>query len=237
MMENIAFIFARKNSKRLQKKNIKNFAGKPLIAWSIQQALTVKKINRVVVSTDCEQIAKVASDYGAEVPFLRPSVLASDESPEWLSWQHALRMVLKDKKTLPKMMISLPVTSPLRNKVDIENCINVYEKKNADIVISVTESNRNPYFNMVKVNDDGLVEELIKQKKKIYRTQDAPKIFDITTVAYVANPHYVLNEKSMFNGKMYYNEIPKERSIDIDTPFDFEIAEYLMRKKIGLLND
>ena len=197
----------------------------------------VKKINRVVVSTDCEQIAKVASDYGAEVPFLRPSVLASDESPEWLSWQHALRMVLKDKKTLPKMMISLPVTSPLRNKVDIENCINVYEKKNADIVISVTESNRNPYFNMVKVNDDGLVEELIKQKKKIYRTQDAPKIFDITTVAYVANPHYVLNEKSMFNGKMYYNEIPKERSIDIDTPFDFEIAKYLMRKKIGLLSD
>ena len=237
MMENIAFIFARKNSKRLQKKNIKIFAGKPLIAWSIQQALMVKKINRVVVSTDCEQIAKVASDYGAEVPFLRPSVLASDESPEWLSWQHALRMVLKDKKTLPKMMISLPVTSPLRNKVDIENCINVYEKKNADIVISVTESNRNPYFNMVKVNDDGLVEELIKQKKKIYRTQDAPKIFDITTVAYVANPHYVLNEKSMFNGKMYYNEIPKERSIDIDTHFDFEIAEYLMRKKIGLLND
>ena len=236
-MENIAFIFARTNSKRLPKKNIKNFAGKPLIAWSIQQALMIKKINRVVVSTDCEQIAKVALDYGAEVPFVRPSVLATDKSPEWLSWQHALRMILKDKNSLPKMMISLPATSPLRNKVDIENCINVYEKKNADIVISVTESIRNPYFNMVKVKDDGLIEELIKQKKKIYRTQDAPKIFDITTVAYVANPNYVLNEKSMFNGKMYYNEVPRERSIDIDTLFDFEIAEYLMKKKIGISND
>ena len=128
-MENIAFIFARKNSKRLPKKNIKNFAGKPLIAWSIQQALMIKKIDRVVVSTDCEQIAKVALDYGAEVPFVRPSVLATDESPEWLSWQHALRMILKDRNSLPKMMISLPATSPLRNKVDIENCINVYEKK------------------------------------------------------------------------------------------------------------
>ena len=84
---------------------------------------------------------------------------------------------------------------------------------------------------MVKVKDDGLIEELIKQKKKIYRTQDAPKIFDITTVAYVANPDYVLSEKSMFNGKMYYNEVPRERSIDIDTLFDFEIAEYLIKKK------
>ena len=236
-MENIAFIFARKNSKRLPKKNIKIFAGKPLIAWSIKQALMIEKINRVVVSTDCEEIAKVASDYGADVPFLRPSVLASDESPEWLSWQHALKMILKDTNALPKMMISLPVTSPLRNKVDIENCIDIYEKKNADIVISVTESNRNPYFNMVKVNDYGLVEGLIKQKKNIYRTQDAPKIFDITTVAYVANPDYVLSEKSMFNGKMYYNEVPRERSIDIDTLFDFEIAEYLMKKKIGLSDD
>lgn len=236
-MENIAFIFARKNSKRLPKKNIKNFAGKPLLAWSIQQALNIKKINRVVVSTDCEQIAKIALEYGAEVPFLRPPFLASDESPEWLSWQHALKMILKDTNALPKMMISLPVTSPLRNKVDIENCIDVYEKKNADIVISVTESNRNPYFNMVKVNDDGLVEGLIKQKKNIYRTQDAPKIFDITTVAYVANPDYVLSEKSMFNGKMYYNEVPRERSIDIDTLFDFEIAEHLMKKKIGFSDD
>ena len=137
-MENIAFIFARKNSKRLPKKNIKIFAGKPRIAWSIKQALMIEKINRVVVSTDCEEIAKVASDYGADVPFLRPSVLASDGSPEWLSWQHALKMILKDTNALPKMMISLPVTSPLRNKVDIENCIDVYEKKNADIVISVT---------------------------------------------------------------------------------------------------
>ena len=126
----------------------------------------IKKIDRVVVSTDCEQIAKVALDYGAEVPFVRPTVLATDKSPEWLSWQHALRMILKDKNSLPKMMISLPATSPLRNKVDIENCINVYEKKNADIVISVTRSIRNPYFNMVKVKDDGLIEELIKQRKK-----------------------------------------------------------------------
>ena len=146
-------------------------------------------------------------------------------------------MILKDTNALPKMMISLPVTSPLRNKVDIENCIDVYEKKNADIVISVTESNRNPYFNMVQVNDNGLVEGLIKQKQNIHRTQDAPKIFDITTVAYVANPDYVLSEKSMFNGKMYYNEVPRERSIDIDTLFDFEIAEYLMKKKIGLSDD
>ena len=70
-----------------------------------------KKIDRVVVSTDCEQIAKVALDYGAEVPFVRPTVLATDKSPEWLSWQHALKMILKDKNSLPKMMISLPATS------------------------------------------------------------------------------------------------------------------------------
>lgn len=235
-MENICLIFARKNSKRLPGKNIMKLAGKPLIGWTIEQALSVSKIHRVIVSTDCENIAQIAKTFGAQVPFLRPKELASDKSPEWLSWQHALKMIINDTNCTPKMMISLPVTSPLRDVIDIENCINIFEKKNADIVISVTDAQRNPYFNMVQEGTDGSVSPVIRIDKKISRYQDAPKIFDMTTVAYVAKPEYVLKENEIFSGKTFYNHVPIERSIDIDTLFDFKIAEFLMLEKLGSKN-
>ena len=89
-MSIIAFIFARGGSKGLPDKNIKILNGKPLIAWSIEHAKSVKRVDRVIVSTDSEEIARIAREYGAEVPFMRPAALATDNSPEWLSWQHSL---------------------------------------------------------------------------------------------------------------------------------------------------
>jgi N-acylneuraminate cytidylyltransferase len=94
-MSTVAFIFARGGSKGLPGKNIRNFGGKPLIAWSIECALSVKAIDQVIVSTDSEEIAEISKSFGAEVPFIRPSELATDQSPEWLSWQHALRFLEK----------------------------------------------------------------------------------------------------------------------------------------------
>jgi N-acylneuraminate cytidylyltransferase len=231
-MKTVAFIFARSGSKGLPNKNIKLLAGKPLIAYSIEQALATKRIERVIVSTDSVEIAKIAIEFGAEVPFLRPSKLATDESPEWLSWRHGLEYVRTSTGVLPKVMVSLPPTSPLRAKEDIENCLDEFEKNDSDVVITVTDAHRNPYFNMVKTNVDGSVSLVNNMKTKLSRRQDAPLLYDITTLCYVARPDFVLNNNSIFEGRVKQVKIPIERSIDIDSLYDFQIAEFLMSKQL-----
>ncbi|MDC3045993.1 acylneuraminate cytidylyltransferase family protein [Gammaproteobacteria bacterium] len=226
-----AFIFARSGSKGLPNKNIKLFLGKPLIAWAINQALSVKKIKRVIVSTDCKKIKKISESYGAIVPFLRPKYLAKDNSPEWLSWIHAIKFMEKyDKKKLD-CFISLPTTSPLRKKIDIEKSIRMFEENLYDIVITASESSRNPSFNMVKINSKNEASLLLPHKNKIMNRQQASKTYDVGTSAYVADPNFILNNESIFDGKVGVLIIPKKRSIDIDDLIDFKIAEFLKLKK------
>lgn len=149
-MNIVGFIFARGGSKGLPGKNVRLLSGKPLIAWSIEQAKAVGRIQRVIVSTDSEEIAAVAREYRAEVPFMRPSKLANDNSPEWLAWRHALSYLEESEGALPDIMISIPATAPLRLPVDVESCLNEYLKGGADLVITMTDAHRNPYFNMLK---------------------------------------------------------------------------------------
>lgn len=230
-MNTVAFIFARGGSKGLPGKNIRPLAGKPLIAWAIEHARAVKRIRRVIVSTDSTEIAAVAQAHGAEVPFMRPAELARDDSPEWLAWRHALEYIRNDEGCLPEAMVSVPVTAPLRLPIDIENCLDLYAQGGADMVITVTDAHRNPYFNMVKSDRDGLVNLVIPPVNGVTRRQDAPAVFDMTTVAYVADPSFVLSQLSTFSGKVKAAHVPVERSIDIDTLLDFEIAELLMSKR------
>jgi CMP-N-acetylneuraminic acid synthetase len=224
----VAFIFARGGSKGLPGKNIRLFGGKPLIAWSIEHALAVKRIIRVIVSTDSEEIAAVARDYGAEVPFIRPAELALDDSPEWLAWRHALIFMRETTGELPEVMVSLPTTAPLRLVLDIENCLDEYEKGDSDIVITVTDAHRSPYFNMVKELQDGTVGIVIPTDGSITRRQDAPVVYDMTTVAYVAKPEFVLRRGGAFEGRVRQVHVPLERALDIDTQLDFKFAEYLI---------
>jgi len=227
-MKTVAFIFARGGSKGLLGKNIRSLGGKPLIAWSIEHGLSVKRINRIIVSTDSEEIARVARDYGAEVPFLRPAILASDTSPEWLSWRHALNYLHETTGEFPETFISIPPTAPLRSSIDIENCLDMYEKSNADIVVTVTDAHRNPYFNMVKCNSNGRVEPVIQMGSAITRRQEAPTVYDMATVCYVANPNFVMTKNAIFEGDVRMVHVPAERAIDIDTLLDFQIAESLL---------
>jgi CMP-N-acetylneuraminic acid synthetase len=228
-MKAIAFIFARGGSKGLPGKNVRNLCGKPLIAWSIEQALAVPRIRRVIVSTDTEEIASVARRYGAEVPFMRPEHLARDDSPEWLSWQHALEFVQEEEGALPEVMLSIPATAPLRLSLDIENCLDEYQRGDADMVITVSPARRSPYFNMVKHNPDGTVSLVIPPPTALSRRQDAPAVFDMATVAYALHPQFVLQHNALFEGRVNAVHVPNERAIDIDTLLDFQIAEFLMR--------
>ena len=152
-MKILAIIPARSGSKGIKNKNIIDLDGKPLIYWTISAALKSKSIDRVIVSTDCNQIAKVAKEFGAEVPFLRPKEISKDNSPEWKAWRHALSFLQKTEGKMPEIMLSIPTTSPLRRVVDIENCIKLYKKGDADVVITTTEAHRSPFFNMVKEID------------------------------------------------------------------------------------
>ena len=226
----IAFIFARGGSKGVPGKNIRHLGGKPLIAWSIEQARSIKRVRRVIVSTDCKEIADISLQFGAEIPFMRPADLAADISPEWLAWRHALNYIQNTEKKLPKGILSVPATAPLRSVLDLENCIDEYEKGGADVIITVTESRRNPYFNMVKINDDNSAELIGIPDSSIERRQDCPIAFDMTTVAYVVKPEFIFTNNAIFEGRVRAVNVPPERAIDIDTLLDFQIAECLIKK-------
>ena len=227
-----AFIFARGGSKGLPRKNIKVLAGKPLIAWAIETALKVSEVNRVVVSTEDPDIAHVAREFGAEVPFIRPKNLASDNASEWDAWRHALLTLRDIEGEFPNPFISVPTTAPLRLPDDIRACISTYNEGGADVVLAVTEAHRNPWFNMVTAKSDGTVRLVNEFSGFINRRQDAPSVRDITTVAYVANPHFILENNRIFDGIVKSISVPVERAIDIDTPYDFAIAEFLMNQRI-----
>jgi N-acylneuraminate cytidylyltransferase len=228
-MKAVAFIFARGGSKGLPEKNVRALCGKPMIAWSIEQAKAVKRIYRVIVSTDSEEIACVARQYGAETPFMRPRELARDESPEWLAWRHALNFLQESDGTLPDAMVSVPVTAPLRIPEDIERCLDEFARGDADVVVTVSEAHRSPYFNMVRRNVDGSVSLVIPPATNVVRRQDAPVVFDMSTVSYVARPQFVLTHNTLFEGRVRAINVPAERAIDIDTLLDFQIAECLMK--------
>jgi len=232
-MPTYACIFARSGSKGIVNKNTQQFCGKPLISWTIELALKVKQINEVFVSTDSEEIAEIARIAGATIPFIRPSELATDTSPEWHSWQHFIKFLADKDGRLPEVFLSLPATSPLRSTIDVENCLNEFKKGRADFVVGITPSERNPYFNMLKKGEDNQVDLVIQQGDKYSRRQDTPEVFDLTTVCYVGKPSTILTKNSIFEGKVAGVEIPRERAIDIDTELDFQIAEFLFKSKVN----
>ena len=233
-MTTAAFIFARGGSKGLPGKNIRPLGGKPLIAWSIEHALAVKRIDRVIVSTDSYEIAAISKQYGAEVPFIRPANLAMDESPECLSWRHGLEYLKDNMGTMPEIMVSVPATAPMRLAIDIENCIDEYEKGSTDVVITVTEAHRNPYFNMVKESPDGTYGLVATPRLTVGRRQDAPMVYDMATVCYVFNSEFIMSHDSIFEGRVRAVHVPIERAIDIDTLLDFQIAEVLLSNRGGI---
>jgi N-acylneuraminate cytidylyltransferase len=186
----------------------------------------VARVSRVLVSTDSETIAETARVAGAEVPFIRPADLARDDSPEWLVWRHALRH-LRQTSELPDALLVVPPTAPLRAIGDLDRCLDTFEQRSADIVITVTDAHRNPYFNMVTVGADGMAALVLPSAAS--RRQDAPAVFDIATVGYVARPAFVLERGGLFEGRVQCVHVPPERALDIDTPLDWQIAECLLR--------
>lgn len=222
-------IFARGGSKGVPRKNIRSLAGKPLIAYAIETALASRYIDRVIVSTDDHEIADVARKFGAEVPFMRPPELAQDDSPEWLAWRHAIQ-ALEIQDARIDCFVCIPTTAPLRTVEDVDACIQLLMDSDADIVITTTPARRSPHFNMVVIDDDQNANLVIRPQDDIHHRQSAPRVYDMTTIAYAARPEFIMKSASIFDGKVKAIVVPDERALDIDTEFDFKLAEYLLEQ-------
>lgn len=218
----IACIFARGGSKGVPHKNIRDFNGKPLIAWTIELAKSLGIFDRVVVSTDSHEIAKIAGQYGADVPFLRPAELASDTVAERLAWRHAV-------ENLPPfdVMASLPVTVPLRRPETVVKCMELFYLGDAEMVITVAPSKNHPAFNMVSLDGNGYAHLLDSVDKMVLRRQDAPKAFNMTPVCYVASPQIIMSHSRIMTCKVKSVIVDEVEAVDIDTMLDFEIASFL----------
>ena len=220
----IGVVFARGNSKKLKNKNILKFKNISLVEHAIRQAYQTRLIKKVYISSDSKKIINKAKKQNALVPFLRPKKLCSDKSPEILSWKHFVKYLLREN-IKADFIVSVPTTSPLRSVKDIKNCMNLAKKGNYDLVVSITKSNHSPYFNMLKKENNSY--KLLKYKKKIFRRQDSPKFYNITTACYVFKPKYILKSDNLFSGKIGFVEISKNRSLDIDDKYDYKIAKLL----------
>ena len=225
-MRTFGFVFARGGSKGVPGKNIRDLAGKPLLAHALHVASQVTEIERVFVSTDSSDIADVAEHFGATV-ILRPPELAQDDSPEWLAWRHAINLARTEVGNFQRF-VSLPATAPLRIAEDVTQCLNMLDR-NTDVVLTMTPAQRSPWFNMVKEDASGCL-SLLVEGNKIVRRQDAPVGYDLTTVAYVSRPEFILEKERIWDGRVRGVVVPQERAIDIDTELDFVVADFLMHK-------
>lgn len=222
-MKIYSFIFVRKNSKRIIKKNLKKINGKSLLNLCIDFNKKISVIDKIFVSTDCLQMAKIARNSKCEV-ILRPKNLTKDNSPEIKSWKHAIQYVSKNfEKNF--IFLSLPVTAPLRRKKDVISCIEAVKKFNYEICLTVTKTNLDPNFNMLEYNNGKF-----KPTIKISNKRTSKEYYAITTVAYCAKTSFIKRAKNILDGKVRYLNIPFPYSIDIDELSDLKIAKVFMRK-------
>lgn len=226
-------IGARGGSKGLAGKNIRPLLGKPLIAWSIEQAKACPDITRVVISTDSEAIADVARTYGAEVPFMRPAELASDTAGKWDVWQQALEACDRYYADPIDLFVDLDCTSPLRDVDDISKAIAQFRSSKVDAVFSVCEARKNPYFNMLELADGGGCLRMCKTlPHPVVRRQDAPQVYEHVASIYVLSPDYLRCGTGLLSGCTQGYDIGVAKSLDVDSQFDFELIEFLMRKRL-----
>ncbi len=226
----LGLIPARGGSKGLPRKNIKPLLGKPLVAWTIEQALASKYLDRVVVSTDDKEIVEISRKYGAEVPFLRPEELATDEAKSIDVVLHAISWVEENDKPYDLLML-LQLTSPLRTEEDIDRAIELLFEKGTSAIVSVCEVEYHPYWSNV-LPADGCMKDFIKPEVINKRRQELSPFYRLNGAIYLAYCHYLKQEKSFFGDKTFAYIMPRERSIDIDEEIDFILAEILRNKNI-----
>ena len=223
-MKVLALISARGGSKGISRKNIKPLAGKPLIAWTIEAARQAHGIDRLIVSTEDEEIAEVARQYGAEVPFMRPASLAADDTPGIAPVLHAMAQ-------LPGFdwILVLQPTSPLRSPADIEGILERCRSSGASSAVSVCEVSKHPYW-MYECDAAGQLQPLIAGHPKITRRQELPSAYALNGALYLARTDWLIERKAFVGPDTLGFIMPDDRSADLDTLQDWHWVEYLIER-------
>ena len=219
----VAMIPARGGSKGILKKNIKKLNNLPLIRYTVEAALKSEGINRVIVSTDSGEIAAEAVKLGAEVPFLRPAELATDDSPTIDSVWHFLDMVPN-----ASTIVLLQPTSPFRSSADIESCLGVHFSSGCKSVVSVCESSKHPAW-MYSLRFDGTLCKFSEIDAS--RRQDLQKVYCLNGAIYIASAAQLRSERTFITSSTLGYAMPRERSLDLDTPLDWEYAEFMLSRR------
>ena len=228
----LGLIPARGGSKELPRKNIKPLLGKPLIAWTIEQALASKYLDRVVVSTDDKEIAEISKKYGAGVPFIRPKELAKDSAKGINVVLHAIDWFKKgDRQKQYDLIMLLQPTSPLRKSEDIDKSIEYLFLKEAKAIASVCDVDHHPLWANI-LPENGCMKDFIRPETTNKNRQELPVFYRLNGAIYLAYCNYIKERKSFFGKETFAYIMPKERSTDIDNKIDFELVQIIMYKKL-----
>ncbi|WP_339060487.1 acylneuraminate cytidylyltransferase family protein [Tepidibacillus marianensis] len=217
----LGIIPARGGSKGVPRKNIRVVAGKPLIAWTIDEARKSKYIDQLILSSEDQEIIQVAKEYDCEVPFVRPKELAQDNTPGIDPVLHAIEML-----SGYEYIILLQPTSPLRTVEDIDGCIEKCIQNQNDYGVSVTETDKSPYW-MYSIENDKMV-PVLSQDMIINRRQESPKVYELNGAIYIAKTEKLIESKTFLNKVTVPYIMPKERSVDIDTELDLKLVELIL---------
>ena len=232
-MKRICTICARGGSKEVKNKNIRELAGKPLIALSLQQARESRLFDLIAVSSDSADILDVANNCGADLVIERPVDLASDTAAKIPAIRHCVEQSEHFSTDRFDVIVDLDATSPLRLVEDIQGAVDLLERNLVSNVITATFARRSPYFNLVELGDDGVVRLSKPLEKPIVRRQDSPQCFDMNASIYVWTRAALFECQTLFNADTRLFVMPEERSIDIDSELDFEIVELIMKKRVS----
>lgn len=224
--KNIAIIPARSGSKGLKNKNIKLLNGKPLIAYSIEAALASGIFEEVYVSTDSQEYANIAMEYGAKVPFLRGETTATDKASSWDVVREALEQYKKVGKVFDMVTLLQP-TTPLRKEEDIRNAYVLYQKNLANAVVSVCEVDHSPLWSNTLPEDHSLTNFISKEVSALSR-QELKTYYRINGGIYMVRVSYFMETESIYTSNCFAYVMDKKQSVDIDDEFDFRMAEAIL---------
>lgn len=224
-------ICVRGGSKGLKNKNIKLLNGKPLIAYTIEQAKASNLFSHIVVSTDSDDIIQVAKEYGADVFFKRTKELSDDKAGKVKAIQDAFIRSEKHFNTKFDYLFDLDATSPLRIVSDLHHSFKQFLKNDNDILQTAMPSRKSPYFNLVELDKNEHLYLSKKLEKPVLRRQDSPKCYDLNASIYIWKREAILKYDTVFVENCGLYIMPEERSIDIDNELDFQFAEFIMKRK------
>ena len=228
----LGHIGARKGSKGVPGKNFRPLCGKPLIDWSLDQLFAHPAVDAVVVSTDDPAIYAHAVARGALQIGLRPAHLATDTAGKWGVWQHALSVAEPLCGAPVTAFLDLDCTSPLRLPADITGALDLFGSQAPDMVMSCCEARKNPYFNLVEPDATGALHVSKPLPGGVVARQQAPTVYEHAASTYVVAPAYLRASDSLWGGRVIPYLMPPERCVDIDTPFDFDMVEWLMQRSL-----